>query len=53
MVHIDIRSKVLAVLLAVFLTVNGVYDFVVILKDNDSGHRVAVNMDKMCIRDRL
>ena len=40
-----IWGKVLAVLLAVFLTVNGVYDFVVILKDNDSGHRVAVNMD--------
>ena len=40
-----IWGKVLAVLLAVFFTVNGVYDFVVILKDNDSGHRVAVNMD--------
>ena len=40
-----IWGKVLAVLLAVFLTVNGVYDFVVILKDNDGGHRVAVNMD--------
>ena len=27
------------------LTVTGIYDFVVVLKDNDSGHRVSVNLE--------
>ena len=34
----------MAVLLAIALSITGIYDFVVILKDNDSGHRVTVNM---------
>lgn len=37
--------KPLAVLLAICLTATGIYDFVVILKDNDAGHRVGVNMN--------
>ena len=35
--------KIVAVLLAVSLSITGIYDFIVILKDNDSGHRVIVN----------
>ncbi len=31
--------------LAFCLTITGIYDFVVILKDNDAGHRAAVNME--------
>ena len=38
-------GRILAVILAVCLTVTGIYDFVIILRDNDSGHRVSVNMD--------
>lgn len=34
-----------AVLLALCLTITGLYDFVVILKNNDSRHRVTVNME--------
>lgn len=34
-----------AVLLAVCLTATGIYDFVVILRNNGSGHRVTVNME--------
>lgn len=37
--------KILAAALAVCLTATGIYDFVVILKDNDKDHRVAVNME--------
>ena len=37
-------GKVLAVILAISLTITGIYDFVVILKDNDSSHRVAVKL---------
>lgn len=37
--------KLAAVLLAICMTATGVYDFVVILKDNDSGHRVGVNLE--------
>ena len=37
-------GKIVAVLLAIALSITGIYDFVVILKDNDSGHRVTVNM---------
>ena len=39
-----IGGKIVAVLLAIALSITGIYDFVVILKDNDSGHRVTVNM---------
>ena len=35
----------LGLVLALCLTATGIYDFVVILKDNDSGHRVAVNLN--------
>ena len=35
----------MGILLAMSLTVTGIYDFVVILKDNDRGHRVGVVMD--------
>ena len=38
-------GKVLGLVLALCLTATGIYDFVVILKDNDSGHRVAVNLN--------
>lgn len=36
--------RVLGVILAISLTVTGIYDFVVILKDNDSSHRVGVKL---------
>ena len=39
-----IGGKIVAVLLAIALSITGVYDFIVILKDNDSSHRVTVNM---------
>ena len=39
-----IGRKIVAVLLTIALSITGIYDFVVILKDNDSGHRVTVNM---------
>ena len=38
-------KKILAVVLAVCLTVTGVYDFAVILKSNGYGHRIAINMN--------
>ena len=38
-------GKVLGLLLAFSLTTTGIYDFVVILKDNDSEHRLAVNLN--------
>lgn len=38
-------GKICAVVLAICLTLTGIYDFVVILKDNDSKHRVAVNLE--------
>lgn len=37
--------KILAAVLVVCQTATGIYDFVVILKDNDKDHRVAVNME--------
>nr|WP_295278100.1 hypothetical protein [uncultured Blautia sp.] len=37
-------GKILGVFLAMSLTITGIYDFVVVLKDNDSGHRVTVNL---------
>lgn len=37
-------GRVLAAVLALSLTVTGIYDFVVILKDNDSSHRVGVRL---------
>ena len=38
-------EKLLAVLLAVCLTATGIYDFVIILRGNGTGHRVTVNMN--------
>ncbi|MBU5479632.1 hypothetical protein [Blautia sp. MSJ-19] len=38
-------QRILAVLLVFCLTVTGVYDFVVILRNNGEGHRVTVNME--------
>lgn len=38
-------ARVAAVFLALCLMVTGIYDFVVILKNNGVGHRVAVNME--------
>ena len=38
-------KKLLAVLLAVCLTATGIYDFVIILRGNGTGHRVTVNMN--------
>ena len=39
-----ISHRVAAVCLVVCLTVTGIYDFVVILRNNGPGHRVSVNM---------
>ena len=39
-----ISHRVVAVCLTVCLTVTGIYDFVVILRNNGPGHRVSVNM---------
>ena len=38
-------ARVLAILLAVFLFATGIYDFVVVLKDNDRGHRIGTLVD--------
>ena len=38
-------GKVLGLILTLSLTATGIYDFVVILKDNDAGHRVSVNLN--------
>ncbi len=38
-------KKAAAVVLTVCLTATGFYDFVVILKDNDSSHRISVSMN--------
>ena len=38
-------SRLLAVLLCIVMTATGLYDFVVILKDNDKNHRTTVVMD--------
>lgn len=40
-----IPGKILAVLLAVCLSVTGIYDFAIIVKGNGPGRRVAVNMN--------
>lgn len=40
-----IFRKVVAVILMVCLTVTGIYDFVVILKNNDENHRISVAVD--------
>lgn len=40
-----IVAKPVALVLAVSLTATGIYDFVVILKDNDEMHRVGVSME--------
>ncbi len=37
-------GKLLAVVLAVCLTATGLYDFVIIVRDNDKNHRVGVNL---------
>lgn len=38
-------AKIAAVLLAVILSITGIYDFVVILLDNDERHRVSVDLN--------
>lgn len=40
-----VTVKIAAVLLAVILTITGIYDFVVILLDNDERHRVSVDLN--------
>ena len=40
-----IIGKILSIVLMLSLTTTGIYDFVVIVKDNDSGHRVSVNLN--------
>lgn len=42
-IKIKLCGRVTAVILAVVLSATGIYDFVVILKANGPGHRVAVN----------
>ncbi|MDO4340346.1 MAG: hypothetical protein Q4C91_20025 [Eubacteriales bacterium] len=44
------HARAAAVLLALCLTVTGIYDFVVILKNNGVGRRVAVNMESSLTR---
>lgn len=38
-------GKAVAVILTVALTATGIYDFVIILRNNGPGHRVTVSMD--------
>ncbi len=38
-------GRVTCAVLCVCLTLTGIYDYVIILKDNDSGHRMTVNMN--------
>lgn len=40
-----ITGKLVAVLLTLILTITGIYDFVIILRDNDSMHSVSINME--------
>ena len=40
-----ILHRIVAVLLAVCLTITGIYDFVVIIRNNGPGYRVSVNMN--------
>lgn len=40
-----ILHRIVAVLLAVCLTITGIYDFVVIIRNNGPGHRISVNMN--------
>mgnify|MGYP007029434783 CR=1 FL=1 len=40
-----ILHRIVAVLLAVCMTITGIYDFVVIIRNNGPGHRVSVNMN--------
>lgn len=40
-----LAAKISAIILAVLLMITGVYDFVIILLDNDIYHRVSVDMD--------
>ena len=37
------QGRILAAVLTVCLTITGIYDFVIIVRDNGSGHRVTVN----------
>lgn len=38
-------GRIVCVVLCICLTMTGIYDFVIILRDNDSGHRMTVNMN--------
>lgn len=40
-----IYGRVIAILTAFCLTITGVYDFVIIIRNNGTGHRVAVSME--------
>lgn len=40
-----VPGKALAVFLALCLTLTGIYDFVIIIRNNGTGHRVAVSME--------
>ena len=39
------QAEVSALILCLCLTLTGIYDYVIILRDNDSGHRMTVNMN--------
>lgn len=41
----NVGGKILAVILIVFLSANGFYDYIIILRDNDSQHRYTVNTE--------
>ncbi|MBQ8305882.1 MAG: hypothetical protein IJX90_06660 [Blautia sp.] len=40
-----IPDRLLALLVVVCLTATGIYDFVIIVRDNDEGHRIGVDLD--------
>ena len=42
---LKVTGKILAVVLSLCLSITGIYDFVVIIKDNGPGRRVTVNMN--------
>ena len=39
------QGRILALVLTVCLTITGIYDFVIIVRDNGPGHRVTVNIN--------
>ena len=38
-------GKIAAVILCICMTFTGIYDFVIVIRDNDSGHRISVDIN--------